>query len=80
VISFIARDFSKKLRFAASFLRWRMIHVNLQILYECNYRCRICDFWKEGHRNTTRLTAAEAYPSGGRALGAEARSVVELGA
>lgn len=59
MISTITHDLGKKLRFAASFLRKRLIHVNLQILYECNYRCRICDFWKEGHRNETRLTAAE---------------------
>ena len=59
MISAFTHDFGKKLRFAVSFLRRRLIHVNLQVLYECNYRCRICDFWKEGHRNDTRLTAAE---------------------
>ena len=59
MISTLTHDLGKKLRFAASFLRRRLIHVNLQILYACNYRCRICDFWKEGHRNDTRLTASE---------------------
>lgn len=57
MLATVTHDFAKKLRFATSFLRRRLIHVNLQVLYECNYRCQICDFWKE--KNPTRLTAAE---------------------
>lgn len=37
-----------------------MVHVNLQILYNCNFRCGICDFWKEEYRDKGRLSAAEA--------------------
>jgi MoaA/NifB/PqqE/SkfB family radical SAM enzyme len=54
------RDLGKKLRFARSFLRRRLVHVNLQILYTCNYRCRICDFWQEAYRDKLRLSVRDA--------------------
>ncbi len=53
-------ELRKKLRFANSFLRDRLVHVNLQILYSCNYRCAICDFWKPSWRQKPALTAAQA--------------------
>jgi len=53
-------ELRKKLRFAKSFLRHRLVHVNLQILYSCNYRCTICDFWKPSWRNKPILSAAQA--------------------
>jgi len=53
-------ELRKKLRFAKSFLRNRLVHVNLQILYSCNYRCAICDFWKPSWRNKPSLSAAQA--------------------
>jgi MoaA/NifB/PqqE/SkfB family radical SAM enzyme len=53
-------ELSKKLRFAKSFLRNRLVHVNLQILYSCNYRCAICDFWKPSWRHKPALSAAQA--------------------
>ncbi len=53
-------NLAKKFRFACSFLRRRLVHVNLQILYACNYRCRICDFWQEANRNKPRLTVRNA--------------------
>ncbi len=53
-------ELRKKLRFANSFLRDRLIHVNLQILYACNYRCAICDFWKPSWRQKPALSAAQA--------------------
>jgi len=34
------------LRLGAGFLTGRMFHCNLQVTYRCNFRCRICDFWK----------------------------------
>lgn len=40
------RELRKAAGFAASFLRRRLVHTNLQLLYDCNFRCRICDFWK----------------------------------
>ncbi len=53
-------ELKKKLRFARAFLRNRQVHVNLQILYTCNYRCAICDFWKPSWRHKPLLSAAEA--------------------
>ena len=32
-----------------------MVHPNLQILYQCNFRCSICDFWKEPYTSCNRL-------------------------
>ncbi|MCX6876809.1 MAG: radical SAM protein [Verrucomicrobia bacterium] len=58
--SVLTNDLGKKLRFARNFLRRRMVHVNLQISYNCNFRCGICDFWKEPYRDKGRLSAAEA--------------------
>ena len=40
------RDTAKKIKFINSFTRKRLVHLNLQLLYTCNFKCRICDFWK----------------------------------
>ncbi len=37
------------LRLGLGFLTSRFIHCNLQITYRCNFKCQICDFWKEEH-------------------------------
>jgi MoaA/NifB/PqqE/SkfB family radical SAM enzyme len=60
VISLLTHDLPKKLRFARSFLKRRLVHVNLQILYQCNYRCAICDFWTQAYQGKPRLSAAAA--------------------
>jgi len=49
-------DWTKKVRFARSFMWGRMVHVNLQLLYTCNYRCTICDFWKPNWRHKPLLS------------------------
>ena len=59
MISTLTHDMGKKARFARSFLKRRLIHVNLQILYDCNYRCSICDFWKPAWHGKPRLSAAD---------------------
>ncbi len=56
----LPRDLVKKLRFARSFLRRRLVHVNLQILFACNYRCRICDFWRPANHDRPRLSVPDA--------------------
>ncbi len=53
-------ELKKKLRFANSFVRNRLVHVNLQILYSCNYRCAICDFWKPSWHHKPALSASQA--------------------
>jgi MoaA/NifB/PqqE/SkfB family radical SAM enzyme len=52
-------DGPKKARFIRSFAAHRLVHTNLQILYACNFRCRICDFWQPEHQQRPRLTAAQ---------------------
>jgi MoaA/NifB/PqqE/SkfB family radical SAM enzyme len=54
------KHLSRKLRYAWSFLAGRMIHVNLQILYDCNCRCRICDFWRGAYRDRPQMTVDQA--------------------
>jgi len=60
MITSLTHDTRKKLRYAISFLKRRLVHVNLQVLYACNYRCRICDFWKVGFRDRPLMSAADA--------------------
>jgi MoaA/NifB/PqqE/SkfB family radical SAM enzyme len=47
------------LRLGSAFIRKRFIHCNLQVTYRCNYRCQICDFWKEEHSQSDELTLDE---------------------
>jgi len=48
-------DVGKKLRYFLSLYRKDMLHLNIQILYQCNFRCSICDFWKEPYTHYNRL-------------------------
>jgi MoaA/NifB/PqqE/SkfB family radical SAM enzyme len=49
----------KKARYALSFLRRRLVHTNLQLLYQCNFRCQICDFWRPEFQEAPRLSLAD---------------------
>ena len=54
------REAVKKARYGLAFARRSMVHTNLQIAYECNFRCKICDFWHpDVQRNATRLTGEQ---------------------
>ncbi len=44
-------DYLKKTKFLYNFMRKGMVHVNLQLLYRCNFRCGICSFWKDEYRD-----------------------------
>lgn len=52
-------DGLKALRFAYSFSRKKMVHANFQLLYDCNFTCKICDFWKDSYRGSPRVSAAD---------------------
>ncbi len=52
-------EMRKRLKFAWSFLRKRLVHLNLQVLYQCNFRCTICDFWKEPYKEMPMLSASD---------------------
>ena len=49
-------DTPKMSRYGYGFLRGRLVHTNLQLLYDCNFRCKICDFWKGPFKNLPRLS------------------------
>lgn len=52
-------ELRKRLKFIYSFARRRLVHLNLQILYQCNFRCTICDFWKGPYQNMPMLPASD---------------------
>ena len=39
----------RSLRLVLGFFSKRFIHCNLQVTYRCNFKCQICDFWKDEH-------------------------------
>lgn len=43
------REGAKLLRYGRSFVARKLVHTNLQLLYRCNFRCTICDYWKPQH-------------------------------
>jgi MoaA/NifB/PqqE/SkfB family radical SAM enzyme len=43
-------------RLGLGFLTGRFINCNLQVTYRCNFKCRICDFWKTGHSESEELS------------------------
>jgi len=51
---------AKRLRYVWSFVRGGLVHVNLQILYDCNFRCRICDFWTPAFGSRPRMRLEDA--------------------
>ena len=46
----------KKARYVRSFIKKTLVHTNLQLLYSCNFRCQICDYWKPPYRDYPRLS------------------------
>ncbi len=53
-------DTSKRLSLFSSFARKKYIHLNLQLLNQCNFKCKICDFWKEADDVNHQLTVEHA--------------------
>ena len=53
------KDSSKKLKIVRQFLNKELMHVNMQLLYNCNFKCKICDFWKEPYRDHPKLTVEQ---------------------
>lgn len=49
-------DTIKRLRYLNNFMRRGLVHLNLQILYQCNFRCKICDFWHKKYSRTPKLS------------------------
>ncbi len=40
-------------------LRKGMFHCNIQVHYQCNFQCDICDYWKEPYTAMPKLSAAD---------------------
>lgn len=53
-------DLAKRLKYIYSFLKRGLVHLNLQILYQCNFSCNICDFWKAPYKDMPMLSATQA--------------------
>lgn len=55
------RQALKKGRDGIAFARRSLVHTNLQILFERNFRCSICDFWyPRVAKSSGRMSACEA--------------------
>lgn len=52
-------DLAKRLKYGHSFFRKNFLFLNLQLLYQCNFACRICDFWKKPYRSREMLDPAK---------------------
>jgi MoaA/NifB/PqqE/SkfB family radical SAM enzyme len=50
------REAVKKSKFVVGFANGRLIHTNLQLLYDCNFKCAICDFWRGTRAHAPRLS------------------------
>ncbi|MFC1479579.1 radical SAM/SPASM domain-containing protein [Planctomycetota bacterium] len=46
----------RSLRLVWGFIAKRFIHCNLQVTFRCNFKCQICDFWKEQHDRNDELS------------------------
>jgi MoaA/NifB/PqqE/SkfB family radical SAM enzyme len=58
-LTHFGRDRGRKLRYLRNFLAGRLIHTNLQILYTCNFRCGICNFWQPQYSDAAMLSLAQ---------------------
>jgi len=45
--------------FSYSLILKKYLHINLQLLYSCNFKCRICDFWKKDYLNKPQLSVED---------------------
>lgn len=52
-------EIGKRLKLMRAFLKKDLVHLNLQLLYQCNFRCRICDFWKPPYTGMPSLSATD---------------------
>jgi len=52
-------EMKKKAKYVKSFLSGRLVHTNLQLLYDCNFKCRICDFHTPKYKDHPRLSVEQ---------------------
>lgn len=51
--------YKKSLLLVSAFLRKKFIHCNLQVTYRCNFKCQICDFWKNDYAEADELSTED---------------------
>lgn len=51
-------------RLCYGFFAKRFMHCNLQLTYDCNFKCDICDFWKDHDRYSGALTVPQVREIG----------------
>jgi MoaA/NifB/PqqE/SkfB family radical SAM enzyme len=56
MIAEMVQENLKKARYIRSFLQRGLVHTNLQLLYRCNFRCQICDYWKPEFKERPQLS------------------------
>ena len=55
------KETAKRARYMLRTARRQMVHLNLQLLYQCNFKCGICDFWRSpDFLSRPRLSAGQA--------------------
>jgi radical SAM protein with 4Fe4S-binding SPASM domain len=72
------RELRKKGMYVLSFLRRKQVHVNLQILYSCNFRCSICDFWRDDRAHEPPMSL-EAIQTVARKLSYLGPQIISIG-
>ncbi len=53
-------EVQKAIRFSSSFLQKQLVHLHMQVLYNCNFRCKICHFWENTDDRPKRMTLENA--------------------
>ncbi len=67
----------KKARLVRAYAARRPVWCAWQVTYRCNFRCRICSYWKERHRPDEELSAGD-FESGARNLARNGSMLVNL--
>ncbi|MDR1702731.1 MAG: radical SAM protein [Sporomusaceae bacterium] len=68
-------DFWKKARYCYSFWQKNTVHVNLQLLSACNFKCQICDFWQTPDASFLTLAQLEIISKQLKAIGPQVISI-----
>lgn len=69
--------FGKKLRLVRAYLGRRPVWCAWQVTYRCNFRCRICGYWKEPHSPAEELTV-EQFQQGADNLARSGSMLINL--
>ncbi len=68
---------ARKARLVRAYLARRPVWCAWQVTYRCNFRCRICGYWREPHSTAEELSVAE-FARGARNLARSGSMLVNL--